>query len=86
MWLRTHSLSICLGYLFRRTYTKDAELVTHPDSRLGQVGPHRDLLPRAHVRISVPGEGGFQLLQLLGGEVRPLPPLPLVVLVVLLVL
>ena len=51
---------------------------THPDSGLGDVGPHGDLLPGAHVRVPVPREERLQLLQLLRGEVRPLPPLPLV--------
>lgn len=50
---------------------------THPDPRLRQVGPHRDLLSGAHVGVAVPLERGLQLLQLLAGEVRPLPPLPL---------
>lgn len=55
---------ILLGYVF-----------SYPDSGLGEVGPHRDLLPGAHVRVSVPLESGFQLLQLLAGEVSPLPSL-----------
>lgn len=49
----------------------------YPDSGLGEVGPDGDLLPRRHVRVAVPLESGFQLLQLLAGEVSPLPPLPL---------
>lgn len=48
---------------------------SHPDARLGQVGPHGDLLAGAHVRVAVPLESGLQLLQLLAGEVSPLPPL-----------
>lgn len=48
---------------------------TYPDSGLCEVGPHRDLLSGAHVRIPVPLESGFQLLQLLAGEVSPLPSL-----------
>ena len=48
---------------------------SYPNSGLGQVGPHRDFLPGAHVRVTVPLESGFQLLQLLAGEVSPLPPL-----------
>jgi len=51
------------------------EEVTHPDAGLCEVGPHGDLLAGAHVRVSVPLEGGLQLLQLLAGEVSPLPPL-----------
>lgn len=51
--------------------------LTHPDSGLGEVGPHGDLLPSAHVRVAVPGERGLQFLQLLGGKVGPLPALPL---------
>lgn len=50
-------------------------LTPYPDSGLGEVGPHGDLLPHAHVRVAVPLESGFQLLQLLAGEVGPLPPL-----------
>ena len=52
--------------------------LTHPDSWLGDVGPHGDLLPGAHVGVPVPREQRLQLLQLLRREVRPLPPLPLV--------
>lgn len=52
-----------------------ARPLSYPDSRLGQVGPYRDLLPGAHVRVAIPLERGFQLLQLLAGEVSPLPPL-----------
>lgn len=48
---------------------------SYPHSGLGQVGPHSDLLPGAHVRVAVPLEGGLQLLELLAGEVSPLPPL-----------
>lgn len=48
---------------------------THPDSCLGEVGPHRDLLSGAHVRVAVPLERGFQLLELLAGKMSPLPPL-----------
>ena len=55
-----------------------SSFLTHPDSGLGDVGPHGDLLPGAHVGVSVPREERLQLLQLLRGEVRPLPPLPLV--------
>lgn len=47
----------------------------HPHARLREVGPHRDLLPHAHVGVAVPLERGFQLLQLLACEVRALPPL-----------
>lgn len=48
---------------------------THPDSSLSEVGPDGDLLAGAHVRVAVALEGGLQLLQLLAGEVGPLPPL-----------
>lgn len=48
---------------------------SYPHSGLGQVGPHGDLLPGAHVRVAVPLEGGLQLLELLAGEVSPLPAL-----------
>jgi len=50
---------------------------THPNPGLGEVGPDGDLLAGGHVGVAVPLEGGLQLLQLLAGEVRPLPPLPL---------
>lgn len=50
---------------------------THPDPGLCEVGPHGYLLPRAHVRVAIPLESGFKLLQLLAGEVSPLSPLPL---------
>ena len=52
-------------------------VLTHPDSGLGEVGPHADLLPGAHVGVAVPREQRLQLLQLLRGEVCPLAPLPL---------
>ena len=52
--------------------------LTHPDSGLGDVGPHGDLLAGAHVGVAVAREERLQLLQLLRGEVRALPPLPLV--------
>jgi len=48
---------------------------SYPDPRLGEVGPHRDLLPGAHVRVAVPLESGLELLELLAGEVSPLPSL-----------
>lgn len=48
---------------------------SYPHSCLCQVGPDRDLLPGAHVGVAVPLERGFQLLELLAGEVSPLPPL-----------
>ena len=50
---------------------------THPDSGLGEVGPHADLLPGAHVGVPVPRKQRLQLLQLLRGEVGTLSPLPL---------
>lgn len=48
---------------------------THPDPGLGEVGPDGDLLPGAHVGVAVPLERGLQLLELLAGEMGPLPPL-----------
>lgn len=47
----------------------------HPHARLGEVGPHSDLFPHAHVGVAVPLERGLQLLQLLACEVCALPPL-----------
>ena len=52
-------------------------VLTHPDSGLGEVGPHANLLPGAHVGVAVPREQRLQILQLLRGEVCPLAPLPL---------
>ena len=56
---------------------------TYPDSRFREACPHRDLLPDAHIGVPVPGEEGFELLQLLGCEVGPLPSLTLLVFPVL---
>lgn len=67
------SLSLC-GRPARETY---------PNSCLGQVRPHGNLLPGRHVRIAVPAEGLLQFVQLLRGEVCPLAPLAFVLLVVL---
>lgn len=47
----------------------------YPDSGFSQVGPDSNFLPGAHVRIAVPLESGFQLLELLAGEVSSLPAL-----------
>lgn len=49
--------------------------LTHPDAGLCEVGPDGDLLAGAHVGVAVALEGGLQLLELLAGEVSPLPPL-----------
>lgn len=56
---------------------------TYPNSCLGQVRPHGDLLPGRHVRVAIPAEGLLQFVQLLRGEVCPLAPLAFVLLVVL---
>ena len=48
---------------------------THSNPCLCEVGPHGDLLPCAHVGVAVPLKGGLQLLELLAGEVGPLPAL-----------
>lgn len=61
--------------IFTHALRTTRRLASYPDSGLGQVGPDGDLLPGAHVRVAVPLEGCFQLLQLLAGEVSPLPPL-----------
>ena len=50
-------------------------MCTHPDPCLSEVGPHCNLLSGAHVRVAIPLEGSLQLLELLAGEVSPLPPL-----------
>lgn len=54
---------------------KAGGLQSYPDSCLRQVGPDCNLLSGAHVWITVSLESGFQLLELLAGEVCPLPPL-----------
>ena len=54
---------------------RGADSVTHPDAGLCEVGPDSDLLAGAHVRVAVPLESGLQLLELLAGEVGPLPAL-----------
>lgn len=59
--------------MFQRDHGRGA--CTHPDPCLREVGPHCDLLPGAHVGVAVPLERGLQLLELLAGEVSPLPPL-----------
>ena len=56
---------------------------TYPDSRFREACPHCDLLPDAHIGVPVPGEEGFELLQLLGCEVGSLPSLTLLVFPVL---
>lgn len=68
---------IVFTHALRTLYARSAVclLASYPDSGLRQVCPHGDLLPGAHVRVAVPLESGFQLLQLLAGEVSPLPPL-----------
>lgn len=54
-------------------YTPPPRLESYPDSGLGEVGPHGYLLSCAHVRVAVPLKGGLELLQLLAGEMSPLP-------------
>lgn len=60
-----------------------ARRCTYPDSGLGEIGPHGDLLARRHIRIAIATERVLQLLQLLRGEVGALTPLALVLLIVL---
>lgn len=48
---------------------------TYPDSGLGEVCPHGYFFSSAHIWVTVPLESSFQLLQLLAGEMSPLPPL-----------
>lgn len=73
----TFNCQIVLTHTLRTHYARPAArpMDSYPNSGLGQVGPHSDFLPGAHVRVAVPLESGFQLLQLLAGEVSPLPPL-----------
>lgn len=56
-------------------FLRTAPRASYPHSGFGQVGPHGDLLPGAHVRVAVPLKGSLQFLQLLAGEVSPLPSL-----------
>lgn len=58
-------------------------VTTYPNSCLGQVRPHGNLLPGRHVRVAIPAEGLLQFVQLLRGEVCPLASLAFVLLVVL---
>ena len=53
------------------------EKISYPDSGLGEVGPHGDLLPGWHVWVSVASKQRLQLLELLGGEVSSLSSLSL---------
>lgn len=58
----------------RRFYARPSS-TTYPDSGLGEVCPHGYFFSGAHIRVTVPLESSFQLLQLLAGEMSPLPPL-----------
>lgn len=58
----------------RRFYARPSG-ATYPDSGLGEVCPHGYFFSGAHIRVTVPLESSFQLLQLLAGEMSPLPPL-----------
>lgn len=71
----------------RKSYTIETSeirdvMFPYPHSCLCEVCPHGYLLPRAHVWVAVPLEGGLELLQLLAREVCPLPPLLLLLRVV----
>ena len=66
---------ITVSFLPTSSAQEGGGLQSYPDACLRQVGPDGDLLPGAHVRVAVSLESGFQLLELLAGEVRPLPPL-----------
>lgn len=59
---------------WRRFYARRSRR-TYPNSGLGEVCPHGNFFSGAHIRVTVPLESGFQLLQLLAGEMSPLPPL-----------
>lgn len=81
---RSESLSVGLSFRVRRGSKWPAAVSTgplsrapraYPHARLGEVGPHGDLFPHAHVGVAVPLERGLQLLQLLACEVCALPPL-----------
>ena len=50
-------------------------LYTDPDSDLGEISPRRDLLSCGHIRVAVPLERGFQVLQLLTRKVSTLSTL-----------
>lgn len=40
-------------------FLRTAPRASYPHSGFGQVGPHGDLLPGAHVRVAIPLEGGL---------------------------
>lgn len=80
-YLKAPNKSRTSGTNYPTFYTQVAFVCTHgdtnPDPSLCEVSPHGYLLPCAHVRVAIPLESGFQFLQLLAGEVSPLPPLAL---------
>ena len=61
------------------SYTANVSIATYihtdPDSDLREVSPRRDLFACGHVRVAVALERGFQVLQLLTGEVCTLTTL-----------
>lgn len=72
----TNNFLAVFPIVFKHTRCRHTRgLGSYPHSGLRQVGPYSDLLPCAHVRVAVPLESGLQLLELLAGEVSPLPPL-----------
>lgn len=60
-------------------------MIAYPNSSFSEVRPHGNFLARRHVRITVPGESRFKLLQLLAGEMCSLSALSLIFLVTLVV-
>jgi len=86
MWWLAAPLALPCGILVCRdtpVVNHCPKVMSYPNSGLRQICPHGNLLPDAHVRISVPGEESFQFLQLLRSEVGPLPSLTFLVLPVL---
>lgn len=80
--LKAHGVIKTNGWIGNNYPKLDAGIVfvytlgnSYPDPGLCEIGPHGYLLPCAHVRIAIPLESGLQFLQLLAGEVSPLPPL-----------
>lgn len=67
--------SVCVCSMILWSRDRSVILITHPDTCFSQIGPHCDLFSGAHVRVAVPLKGGFQLLELLAGEMSPLASL-----------
>ena len=58
------------------------EIQTYPNSGLGEIGPHCNLLTYTHIWVSISGKKCLQFLQLLAGKMRSLATLPLHILAI----